>query len=143
MPAMKAGKVFIINYQFCQDQGQIPGVSSTKGKMKGSPPLLQIVLHIHMYMLCMYVCAYECVGLYTAYINQQRYHLLLKIVTKVCSLKCEYQKNSFRHCGVPRIKQLQGEFDQPTQVSTYLNMQHLISTEYTKPLVSIQVLFLK
>lgn len=143
MPAMKAGEVFIINYQFCQDQGQIPGVSSTKGKMKGSPLLLQIVLHIHMYMLCMYVCAYACIGLYTACINQYCYHLLLKIFTKVCSLKCEYQKNSFLHCEVPRIKQLQGKFDQPTHVSAYLNMQPLFSTEYSKPLVPVQALFLK
>lgn len=61
----------------------------------------------------------------------------------MCSLKCEYQRNSFLHCGVPRIKQLYGEFDQPTQVSAYLNMQPLISNEYTKPLVTIQVLFLR
>lgn len=118
-------------------------MSSTKGKMKASPPLLQIVLRIHMHMLCMYVCAYACVGLYAVYIHEYHYHLLLKIFRKVCSLKCEYQKNSFLHCGVPRIKQLQGEFDQPTQVSAYLNMQPLITTKYTKPLVTIQVLFLK
>lgn len=111
--------------------------------MKGSPLLLQIVLHIHMYMLRMYVCAYACVGLYRVYINQYCCHLLLKIFTKVCSLKCEYQKNSFLHCEVPRIKQLQGKFDQPTHVSAYLNVQPLFSTEYTKPLVTIQVLFLK
>lgn len=111
--------------------------------MKGSLPLLQIVLHIHMYVLCMYVCAYACVGLCAVYINQQRYHLLLKIFTKVCSLKSEYQKDSSFCCEIPRIKQLQEEFDQPTQDSAHLNMQLLISTGYTKLLVTTQVLFLK
>lgn len=69
MPAIKGGKVFIINYQFRQDQGRFLE-SSTKGKIRGSLPLLQIVLRIHMYVLCMYVCAYACVGLCAVYVNQ-------------------------------------------------------------------------